>query len=134
MLLVDTSVWIDYYAGKESVTKAIDTLGNEYLCTCGVIFLELLPFISNTSQRAIVREGLSSLHYLSTPEDAVLWAKLQEYQTLLKAAGVQGLGIADLILIFLALQHDIPILTSDKHFLLAKKVFPLEVRNPIEFS
>ena len=50
MVIVDTSVWIDFFAGKsQAYVKTLEELiiNREDLCICGIILTELLQGIRN---------------------------------------------------------------------------------------
>ena len=67
MVLVDTSVWIDFFNSQENpkviqLKEAIST--NEDIAICGVILTEVLQGIKNKKEYELVQEIFESLTYL----------------------------------------------------------------------
>jgi predicted nucleic acid-binding protein len=77
VILVDTSVWIDFFAGRElpHVAKlAQSILGNEDLALSGIILTEILQGISDDTTYRRVRRYLSVLIMLPMPESVFVRA------------------------------------------------------------
>jgi predicted nucleic acid-binding protein len=77
MILVDTTVWIDLFSGKDSVCtrklkKAIEE--EEDLCTCGLIMTEVLQGIRNDSDFSKTLAILQDLLYLLMCQETFLRA------------------------------------------------------------
>ena len=45
-ILIDSSVWIDYFRGGKTKNKVDLLLDNNIACTSGLILAELIPFIN----------------------------------------------------------------------------------------
>ena len=77
MILVDTSVWIDLFAGRDSPhVKALELLvtNREDLCICGVILAEVLQGIKDDKEYNQTNSILSNLIFLPMTRDTfVLW-------------------------------------------------------------
>ena len=71
MILVDTSVWIDFFAGRDLphvATLEQFILDNEDLALCGIILTEILRGITDDTTHRRVRRYLSPLIMLPMPE------------------------------------------------------------------
>ena len=71
MILVDTSVWIDFFAGRDLphvATLEQLILDNEDLALCGIILTEILQGIVDDTTHRRVRRYLSPLIMLPIPE------------------------------------------------------------------
>jgi predicted nucleic acid-binding protein len=128
VILVDTSVWIDFFAGRElpHVAKLEQTiLDNEDLALSGLILTEILQGIPDDATYRRVRRYLSVLIMLPMPEPVfVRAAKL--YRKLCK----QGITIRktnDCIIAATAIEHQCQLLHNDKDFAPIAKYFSLKV-------
>ena len=71
MILVDTSVWIDFFAGRHLphvATLEQFILDNEDLALCGIILTEILQGIADDSTYRDVQNVLGSLIMLPMPQ------------------------------------------------------------------
>ncbi len=73
MILVDTSVWIDYFRGVDSpeagwLSSAIADDADLYMC--GMVLTEILQGIKSDSQYKATRRSLETMLYLPTYRDA----------------------------------------------------------------
>ena len=83
MILVDTSVWIDFFRAAETPQArrlAAALAGDEELCTCGPVMTEVLQGIRSASEYRRVRESLDLLVYLPIGREtyvraAEIWRK-----------------------------------------------------------
>ena len=117
MILVDSSVWIDYFRGS-GTADALDLLIDENLiCTNELILAELIPFLRIKRQRKLI-DLLQSMHRLSLDID---WEKIIEFQVKCIRAGVNKVGIPDLVIAQNAIQHGATVFSLDKHFSLMSR-------------
>jgi len=128
VILVDTSVWIDFFAGRD--LPQVDTLehalrDNDDLALCGMVLTEILQGIRDDATYRRVRRYLSALIMLPMPE-AVFIRAADVYRHLRK----QGITIRktnDCIIAATALEHHCPLLHNDKDFAPITERFPLKV-------
>ncbi len=128
MILVDTSVWIDFFRGHSSpeanrLTRALEA--EEDLCICGLILTEILQGIQEERQIRKVRKYLDTLLYLSMPREVhVSAAKVY------RAARARGLTLRntlDCLIAACAIHHDTPLLHKDRDFVAIGKVAGLRL-------
>lgn len=126
-ILVDTSVWIDYFNNYDSpYSAALDELLNTGLVViCNLIKAEVLPFLPDRKTFEEIKNYLDALPLLEEYES--MWEDIIEYQYSLVHAGVQGTGIPDLMICALSLKHGEAILTKDLPFQRISKVVPIEL-------
>ena len=128
MILVDTSVWVDFFAGRDLpqvVTLEHLIHDNEDLALCGIILTEILQGISDDSTYRRVQRHLTPLIMLPMPP-AVFVRAADIYRNLRK----QGITIRksnDCIIAATALEHHCQLLHNDKDFIPVTKHFPLKV-------
>ena len=123
MVLVDTSIWIDYFRdGKDS--SDLELLIDENLIVINEIILaELIPYLKIKKQTTVVK----LLNEISkTPLD-IEWQEIIELQIKCLKSGANGMGIPDLIIAQNAKQNDCEIYSLDKHFKLLNKVLKIKL-------
>ena len=131
MILVDTSVWVDFFAGRDlpHVIKLEHfILDNEDLALCGIILTEILQGIGDDTTHRRVRHDLGPLIMLPMP-DAVFLHAADIYRQLRK----QGITIRktnDCIIAATALEHRCSLLHNDRDFVPIAKHSPLKVVKP----
>jgi hypothetical protein len=126
MVLVDTSVWIAFFRqGSSSAARKLDVLLEEgEACICGLIESELLPGL-HRKDRPRVRALMSGLPRLETATD--IWADVADIQERSLAQGLGPFSIPDLVVAAVALRHEVPLFSLDKHFLLIARVTGLQL-------
>ena len=126
MILVDSTVWIEYL--RRSVHPVCDRfdellLAGHKLSLTGVILTEVLQGIRGPAQFVRVRRFLEPFPRLeSTDHDYILAAEL--YRSA-RRQGITPRSTIDCILAAICLGRDIPILHNDRDFDLMAKIFEL---------
>ena len=127
-VLIDTSVWIDFFRGAASRENALlkECLSRrDHIFTAGVIVQEILQGIRDDSQYRSVREYL----FLFPKIDA-------EFSDYVDAADVyrnlrkKGLTIdspVDCLIAVLALRHRLSLLHKDSDFTVIARYYPLSI-------
>ena len=117
IMLVDTSVWIDYFRGKDSaeVNRLSSALSeDEDLCICGLVLTEILQGIRSATQYRRVRRMLNPLIYLPmSKQDHVAAADI--YRTA-RAGGRTIRNSLDCLIAACAISHGVPLLQNDRDF------------------
>lgn len=123
LVLVDTSIWIDYFRSGDNSGK-LDFLIDENLVAINALILtELTPFLRIKNQRKIIRL-LQSINRLPLSID---WDQIAEYQYRCLRGRINGVGIPDLIIAQNAKQHHCSIYAFDKHFPLMKNTIGIRL-------
>lgn len=122
-VLVDTSVWIEFFrSGKNS--EQLDFIIDENLAlTNDLILAELVPFLKIKKQNRIVK----LLYNVSRLPISINWDEIIQYQVRCLKSGVNGVGIPDLIIAQNAKQNHCEIYSLDKHFILLKDVINIKI-------
>jgi predicted nucleic acid-binding protein len=121
-VLVDSSVWIDYFKGKQ--TETLDKLLIEDLiCTNELILTELIPILKKSNQVQII-EGLLAIPKVPLKID---WLILRKMQLENINNGINKVGIPDLIILQQVIEQKIPFLSFDKHFKLMQENFKFDL-------
>lgn len=114
-VLIDTSVWIDYFRKPDSETgeKVLKHLKRGSLSTCGVIVFEVLQGAADREEFAFLEENLKGLHFLEANEEVFFEAAKISYD--LRKHGIT-LPLSDILIAALAMANHQTIWTKDQHF------------------
>jgi predicted nucleic acid-binding protein len=131
-VLVDTTVWIDFFRGKE--TRQVSQLESLIqkradLCICGLILTEVLQGIGSDAEYHTVRSYLTQLLWLPL-EDGQYEAAAQIYRTLRKE-GITIRKSIDCLIAAIAIDARVAILHNDRDFDDIAAHFPLQVYSEI---
>ena len=117
-LLIDTSVWIDFFKGvdNENVNIFTDYIENNYpVFTCPVIIQEILQGIKSDKEYARIKDNLFALNVLN--DDAIEAAiGAAEIYRILRKKGVTVRKSNDCLIAFYALKYSLRILHNDRDF------------------
>ena len=123
-VLVDSSVWIDYFNRHSAKSDALtDLIDNNAICTNDLILAELLPFIRHSGAAPLAALLLS----VARLEMKVDWAEIIEMQSLNLKNGLNKIGIPDLIIMQNAIKSNVLLFSFDRHFSLMQKVHKFEM-------
>ena len=128
MILVDTSVWIDFFAGRDLphvATLEQRILENEDLALCGIILTEILQGIADDTTHRRVRRYLRPLLMLPMPD--TVFVRAADIYRKLRKTGITIRKSNDCIIAATALEHHGQLLHNDKDFTPIAKHFPLKV-------
>ena len=121
-VLVDTSIWIDYFRGGENSTD-MDLLIDENLIVINeVILAELIPYLKLKKQTKVIK----LLQEINKVPLDIQWNEIIDYQVKCLKAGANGIGIPDLIIAQNSKQYKCKVYSIDKHFKLMSQA--LKVR------
>ncbi len=130
MILVDTSVWIDFFAGRDLAHVATleqFILADEDLALCGIILTEILQGITDDTAHRRVRRYLNPLIMLPMPE--TVFIRAADIYRKLRKQGVTVRKTNDCIIAATALEHRCQLLHNDRDFAPIAKHWRLKVVN-----
>ena len=116
MVLIETTVWIDFFAAKETpeVVDRERSLKEEDVCTCGSILTEVLQGIREDLD---YQRTLSKFHaFLFLPMDRPSFVRAAELYRSLRRRGVTVRKPVDCMIASVAIEHDIALLHNDRDF------------------
>ncbi|MBN1999173.1 PIN domain nuclease [candidate division KSB1 bacterium] len=130
MLLVDTTVWIDFFNAHDTkhtfyFENAVKT--NVDICICGVILAEILQGIRDQGQFDTTKQYLENFIYLEMYYSVYLRAA--EIYRSLRAKGITIRKPIDCIIASVAIEYNIPLLHNDRDFERLEKYTELMVIN-----
>ncbi len=118
MIVVDTSVWIDYFNGKDtSEVNLLDkALGKEAVAIGDIIALEILQGFKNDADYKTAKDMLDALTIYNLLGEQAIYACADNYRKLRK----QGITIrktTDVIIATFCIENNYTLLFSDRDFL-----------------
>lgn len=118
MILVDTSVWIDYFKGTENPhTDFLDhALGEGAVVMGDLIFLEILQGIRNDKDYRVTKQSLLSLDQYELFGQSMAEKCADNYRVLRKK-GITIRKTADVIIASYCIEQQIPLLFLDRDFM-----------------
>ena len=117
MVLVDTSVWIDFFSAcacrhVEALEQLI--INKEDVCLCGVILTEILQGIRNDAEFERTRELLENLVVL--PMRHTVFLRSAEIYRSLRKQGITIRKPVDCMIASTAIEYNLPLLHNDRDF------------------
>ena len=126
LVLVDTSAWIEFFrSGGGEVALVVDRLLDlDRVAVTGVVRAELQQGTRSRREFDKLKSLLGALESLDLDGEP-LWTAVGETGYALRRRGINGVGIPDLIIAAVAIDHGAPVLTFDEHFAKIAEVAPL---------
>ncbi len=117
MTLVDTSVWIDFFASRNTpgvaILESLAGLGED-LCLCGVILTEVLQGIRDDKECEKTEAILSKLIFLTMDRNTFLLAS--NIYRKLRSSGTTIRNSIDCMIAAVCIEHDVELLHNDRDF------------------
>ncbi len=128
-ILIDSSVWIDYFRGSEKDSDILNSLIDEdIICTNNLILTEIISFLHNSKNFELI----DLLNEIPNIPLNINWNNIIDYQTTNLKNGINMVGIPDLIILDNVIQNDLVLFSHDKHFKLINEFIPFKSFNSTE--
>ena len=116
-VLVDTTVWIDFFTNKEGdhvhmLSSLLEE--KENICICGIILTEILQGIRHDEDYAKTRLLMESLIFLEMSRQTFLRAA--DMYRLLRRRGITIRNSLDCMIAAIAVEYQLPLLQHDRDF------------------
>lgn len=117
MILVDSSVWIDYFNGKSTrQSDRLDTLlGQERVAIGDLMLTEVLQGFGRDRDFEVAREFLTALEVITIGGEAVALQAARNYRSL-RAVGITVRKTIDTLIATRCIMDGLPLLYSDRDF------------------
>ena len=116
-VVVDTTVWIDFFRGRnELVRRHLRQLVRaQRAVLAGIVMAEVLQGIRSPSEQRQVEDHFTALRYVEVTQ--ATWRSAAELAQALRGKG-KTLPLSDLLIAALAAEHDCAVFSTDPHFTL----------------
>lgn len=127
MIMVDSSVWIDFFNGvdKPHVEKLYQLLGKEIIATGDLIVVEVLQGFNVDSHFNLAKEVLEKLTYFSLCDKPLALAAANNYR-ILRKHGITVRKTIDVVIGTFCSENQIALLHHDKDFVPMENLLKLE--------
>lgn len=119
MILVDTSVVIDYAKGKDARLQAL--LPTLPVAICGITRAEMLHGARDPADRQKLLTLLATFAQVAIPDS--LWDNVGDHLAALRAAGMP-IPFQDVVIATVAISNGIKLWSRDQHFAAVQHVLP----------
>ena len=128
MTLVDTSVWIDFFAGRDTphVRRVVELLvAEDDLCLCGVVLTEILQGIRDDREYTQTKAMLANLLWL--PMECHIFLQAAHIYRTLRKRGMTIRNSVDCMIAAVCLEYELDLLHHDRDFDVIAEHFDLRV-------
>ena len=122
-VLVDTSVWIDYFREGRKSAELDSLIDENVIVTNDLILAELVPYIKLKRQVKVINL-LSEVKRIPLQLD---WNDIIESQLKYLKSGSNGIGIPDLIIAQNAKEYHCEVFSLDKHFHVLSQIIKVKL-------
>jgi predicted nucleic acid-binding protein len=114
-VLVDTSVWIEYFRNPESgVVATLDgLLDDDEVCVPKIVLAELMQGARSAKELAVIQDFFDAFHIID--QSGETWIKAGRLAYDLKKRG-KTIHLVDCYLAIIAQEHSCAIFTLNRHF------------------
>jgi hypothetical protein len=124
-LLVDSSVWIEFFRGNAKVVTRLDAaLEADRVAVCGPVVAEVLSGARSRREFETLRSALEGIDLIPDPPDA--WPRIAEARFALARRGTQA-ALVDLLIALTAAEARHTLLTRDADFERIAAVLPVDL-------
>ena len=111
-ILVDSSVWIEYFRGRTEAAALDELIDKNQLCINNLILSELIPFLRMKKENTLIK----ILMTIRNTAIKINWEEIIDFQEINLRNGVNKIGIADLIIAQNVRDNNLRLYSLDKHF------------------
>ena len=116
-IFVDTSIWIEYFKGRQAVVDMIHDIKNHEIYITGPVIAELIMGIKTQNEKEEFSLYISAIPKIIISDEE--WIMAGRLGNLLLKKGIT-ISLPDLIIYSAAKKNNCAIFTLDKHFQLIK--------------
>ena len=126
MILIDTSAWVEFLRDTGSpVCERVDALLDDDIATCDPVRMEVLAGARSEAHLADLRALLARATVL--PTTAVHYDQAAVLFRSARASGLTVRRLVDCLIAAVAMDHDAPLLQSDRDFAAISQVSALRL-------
>jgi predicted nucleic acid-binding protein len=114
-ILIDTSVWIEYFRSKSSsVAQKVDRfLEKDEICVPKIVIAELMQGSKSKKELSIIEDFFDAFHIIDQKEDS--WIRAGNLAYRLKKKG-KNINLFDCYIAVIAQEYECTIFSLNRHF------------------
>ncbi len=122
-VLVDTSIWIDYFRGGAGSSDLDFLIDENIVATNDIILAELVPYLKVKKKMKVI----NLLREIARLPLLINWNEIIDFQVKCIKGGANGVGVPDLLIAQNARGNNCRVYSLDKHFRLLNQVIKLRL-------
>jgi len=122
-VLVDSSIWIDFFRHGKNSSYMNYLIDNNILLINDIILTELVPYLKIKKQNKVINL-LKTLNKVNLQID---WKKIIDMQYKCLTKGINKIGIPDLIITQNVIDNNLSLYTLDKHFEFIRDIYDFDI-------
>jgi predicted nucleic acid-binding protein len=122
-VLVDSSVWIDYFRGGKKSKDLTLLIDENLICTNDLVLSELVPPLTIRKEKVLV----SLLYDLTKIDLDINWTNVIKFQITCLSNGINKVGVPDLCIVANVINNGLILFTLDKHFKLMSEMIEFDM-------
>ena len=128
MILVDTTVWVDYFNGIENLqTESLDRILTEQSFLVGdIILTEILQGFDNDKEFKLVKQALNPLDCVHLGDKSLAIKAISNFR-FLRSKGVTIRKTVDMLIGSWCIEYEVELLHNDKDFDHMATQLPLQI-------
>jgi predicted nucleic acid-binding protein len=124
-ILIDTSVWIEFFRKKEPYYEIVSNwIDEDRICCIGIVLAELIQGSKAEKELSVIKDFLHVFEFLDDSKD--LWEKAGELSFNLRKKGYH-IGLSDCYIATASLKNKVSILSLDNHFGFIKEMLKIDL-------
>lgn len=120
-VLVDSSVWIDYFRGSGDTSRLDLLIEENFVVVNELVLAEIIPALHMKRQNRII----ALMREIARHPIVIDWDNLTQMQIICLQNGINKVGIPDLMMAQHAIQNHLELYSMDNHFTLLARHIPL---------
>lgn len=125
-ILIDTSVWIEYFRGKSSslAEKVDKIISEDDVFVPKVVIAELTQGAKSARELSVIEDFFDAFHIIDQKEDS--WIRAGKLSYALKKKG-KNIHILDCYIAVIGKEHGCKIFTHNRHFKVIQSVIDISL-------
>ena len=126
MFLVDTSVWIEVFRGRDR----LDAIGDfDEMVTCLPVVQEVLQGFRDEGAFRKAKDAMAAMPIVESPLDDEVFYEAADLYRAARRAGLTVRSSVDCLIAACALRHDLTVLHRDRDYAALARISPLSARD-----
>lgn len=128
MVLVDTSVFIDFFKSRDTPqTRKLESIIESHCCLTPIVFQELLQGAKDEQEFDLLRSFLTTQLFCYPLNNVETYQQAAKIFFLARRKGITLRSTIDCLIAQIAIENDVPLLQDDRDFVEIAKITSLKL-------